>query len=60
MEFLEIATSLIGSIGFPIAACVGLFWYMLKQTRLIEEMRQTIERNTDAIQKLAQKLTEVK
>lgn len=41
----EIAT-LISTIGFPIAACVALGWYVSKQ---LEKFRDTVENNTRAI-----------
>lgn len=30
-------TTLISSVGFPIAACIALFWYLTKQTDLHRE-----------------------
>lgn len=41
----EIAT-LISTIGFPIAACIALGWYVSKQ---LEKFRDTVENNTRAI-----------
>lgn len=47
---------LVSTIGFPIAAYAGLFWYMQKQDKQhsdeISELRNTMEQNTLAIQKL--------
>lgn len=63
--------NLIQSIGFPIVACCGLGWfckYMIdQQNRNIERMfemydksntenRQAIEKMTDAVNKLCEKL----
>lgn len=63
--------NLISSIGFPITACIGLGWfckYMIDQSnRNIERMfdmydksntenRQAIEKMTDAVNKLCDKL----
>lgn len=63
--------NLISSIGFPITACIGLGWfckYMIDQSnRNIERMfdmydksntenRQAIEKMTDAVNKLCEKL----
>lgn len=35
-------TQLITTVGFPIAACIALFWQNLK-------MNETIDRNTEAL-----------
>ena len=51
-------SQLIGSVGFPIAASVALFWYMIRQDERfteivdklresIDELRRTIERGSD-------------
>lgn len=49
-------TQLIGSLGFPIACCVALFWYMIKEKDAhkaeMEELRKSVEANTLAINKL--------
>ena len=42
-------TSLVGSLGFPIAACCFLGWYM---TSIMKEFREAIEKNTLAIREL--------
>lgn len=42
-------TSLVGSLGFPIAACCFMGWYM---TSIMKEFRATMEKNTLAIQEL--------
>lgn len=31
MEMAQIAADVISQIGFPIAMCAALFWYMVKQ-----------------------------
>ena len=46
-------TSIISSVGFPIAACVGLFWYMTKQN---EELKKAIDNNTLILTKLCERL----
>ena len=43
-------TSLVGSLGFPIAACCFLGWYM---TSIMKEFREAMEKNTLAIRELA-------
>lgn len=51
---------LIGSLGFPIAACVALFWRMVKSDEQhIEEMSkmsEALNNNTSALVKLTEKL----
>ena len=47
---------LIGSLGFPIVCCGALFWYMIKEKDAhkeeMEELRKSVEANTQAINKL--------
>ena len=45
----ETISTLISTVGFPIAACGGLFW-MLNTT--LKELRASIDRNTEAVTKL--------
>lgn len=56
----SLITQLIGSIGFPIVACVALFTQMNKQTQQhkeeMDEMRKSIDNNTLALTKLLAKL----
>lgn len=65
---LNIITQLVGSLGFPIMACIGMFWYMnkeredrAKETELhkqeMDSMRQSLDNNTAALEKLAEKLS---
>jgi len=66
----EIAT-LVSSVGFPIAACIGLGWFVKWQTEnnnktmtdlraeqanLNRSMQQAINNNTKALQELIDKL----
>lgn len=55
MDFSAVS-QLISSVGFPIAACVALFWQMNKEsTQHKEEMnalKETLNQNTLAITKL--------
>lgn len=55
MDFATIS-QLISSVGFPIAACVALFWQMTKESeRHKEEMnalKESLNKNTLAITKL--------
>lgn len=39
-------SALISNLGFPIAVCGALFWYMVKEQR---ELRKTIDNNTDVM-----------
>ena len=53
-------TQIISTVGFPIAACIGLFWYMSKQTENHKEetdkLKQAIDNNTIIITKLYERL----
>lgn len=50
---INVITSLISSVGFPIIACV----FMYKQnTSTLEEIRKTIENNTKSINELKEEL----
>ena len=55
MDFSAVS-QLISSVGFPIAACVALFWQMNKEsTKHKEEMdalKESLNQNTLAITKL--------
>lgn len=55
MDFSTVS-QLISSVGFPIAACVALFWQMNKEsTQHKEEMdalKESLNQNTLAISKL--------
>lgn len=55
MDFSAVS-QLISSVGFPIAACVALFWQMNKEsTQHNEEMdalKESLNQNTLAITKL--------
>lgn len=49
-------STLISSVGFPIAACVALFWQMNKQNEQhkqeMDSLKEALEQNTLAINKL--------
>lgn len=59
MDISQIGT-LIGTLGFPIVACIGIFWYMMKQDERhsegIKELREVVEKNTLALTKLCDKM----
>ena len=67
----NVIIQLVGSLGFPIVACIGLGWYVKYQTDLnhkeVSEMRkehqdeinkvtEALQNNTLALQKLCDKL----
>lgn len=57
---VTMVTQLIGSLGFPIVCCAALFWYLVKEKDAhkeeIEELRKSVEANTNAINSLCQHL----
>lgn len=61
---MEFWTQLISSLGFPIVACIVLFWYITKKDdqhkEEVESLREALERNTSAIVKLAEMIGESK
>lgn len=50
----------INTLGFPIAVCGALFWYLIKQNEAhreeTEKLRQALENNTLIITKLYERL----
>lgn len=59
MEILNAILDLITSVGFPAAMTLLMFKYMTEQNTLHiqerKEMRETIDKNTDAINRLSSK-----
>lgn len=57
---VTMVTQLVGSLGFPIVCCGALFWYMVKEKDAhkeeMEELRKSVEANTNAINSLCQHL----
>lgn len=55
MDFSAVS-QMISSVGFPIAACVALFWQMNRESTQHKEemdaMKESLNRNTLAITKL--------
>jgi hypothetical protein len=53
-------TQIIGSLGFPIVACIGLGWYLVKVQKqnndTISKMSDALNNNTIALTKLAEKI----
>ena len=60
MEILDIITTVIANLGFPIACCIGLFYKMSKDdTRHkeeVDELRKALDRNTEVIASLSEHL----
>ena len=61
-RFMDVstATNLIGSLGFPIACCIALFWYLTKTNTQhkeeMDKMSEAINNNTQAMNQLIAKL----
>ena len=58
MEFdLQTLIAIINQTGFPISACVALFWLVnntLKQNKeILDELKVAIQNNTKAIEELS-------
>ena len=51
---------LVGSLGFPIVACVALFWSMVKSDEQhieeMDKMSEALNNNTSALVRLTEKL----
>ena len=48
MDYNAIVT-LVGSLGFPIVSCIGLFWMM---NTTMKEFKETVAENTKAMTEL--------
>ena len=52
----EMISSLIGTLGFPVVACLGLFWFLNKQeerrTEEIHQLQLTLAENTAILSSL--------
>lgn len=61
MDMQNVAT-LIGSLGFPIVACIMLFWYINKRDDIhkeeINKLSEAVNNNTLVMQKLLDRLEE--
>ena len=57
---IETLIKLINGVGFPIVVCIALFWSnqtSLQQNQLLlNEFKNTIQNNTEALNRLANKL----
>lgn len=52
MELTDILTA-ISTVGFPIAACIGLFWMINKS---VKEMTAAINNNTQVILRMTERM----
>lgn len=50
---MQDVVQLISTVGFPIAACLGMGWYISKTQ---ENLRQVVEENTKAVLLLTERL----
>ena len=50
----------VGSLGFPVAACVAVFWYLMKESENhkaeVTKLSEAIQNNTLALTKLCDEL----
>lgn len=57
---IQVITSLIGSLGFPIVCCIALFWYITKSAKQhkeeMDKMSEAINNNTNVMNQLILKL----
>ena len=60
VDWVNIITSLVSSVGFPIVVCVACFWYINKSDSQheneIASLREAVENNTLAVTKLCERL----
>lgn len=51
---------IVGSLGFPIAACVAVFWYLMRESENHKEemnkLSEALQNNTIALTKLCDEL----
>lgn len=51
---------IIGSLGFPIAACIAVFWYLMKESEShkaeVNKLSEALQNNTLALTKLCDEL----
>lgn len=59
MDFSTVMQA-IGTLGFPIAMCVAMFWYVTKQTERHKEeismITEALNNNTNALTRLEMKI----
>lgn len=58
----NVLVQIVSNLGFPIAMCGALFWYINKQTELhkeeMHELKQSIDNNTLICTKLYERLAD--
>lgn len=65
---IEQITTLISNVGFPIAMCMVMFWYVNKEreahkeevkelTGVITSLKETIEKNTSLMERVLDKVS---
>ena len=51
---------IIGSLGFPIAACIAVFWYLMKESENhkaeVNKLSDALQNNTIALTKLCDEM----
>lgn len=51
---------IIGSLGFPVAACIAVFWYLMRESENhkaeVGKLSEALQNNTLALTKLCDKL----
>lgn len=51
---------IVGSLGFPIAACIAVFWYLMKESENhkeeVNKLTEALQNNTIALTKLCDEL----
>lgn len=48
-ETLNIFTNLFSNVCFPVAACIALFWFLVKQNK---ELKNAVDNNTKVLTEL--------
>lgn len=56
IDTIDTIVTIISNVGFPVACCVALFWYMQKQDERhqqeTDKLRETISNNTKVLTEL--------
>ena len=51
---------IVGSLGFPIVACIAVFWYLMKESENhkeeVNKLTEALQNNTIALTKLCDEL----
>ena len=59
-DIANLITTIISNCGFPIAAFLLMFWQNKKTTDMILEVKDTVAKNTDAINDMKEALKSAK